>query len=257
MNKTNIPYADVTWQVTAGCQPIGHGCQNCWAARLAATRLKKHPDYAGLVYSPMQVASDYVQWNGRVRMLWHNLESVTKSQRPRVVFVNSMGDLFHHDILPSYVDRVFERIRECNQHTYLVLTKRPHIMFSHMRCLNAYDYQHVWFGVSVSCSYDVEHVRLRINDSATKFNLWISYEPALELADVTSIPGIKCVVMGCESGPRSRPMNLDWARKTRDACAEHGIAFYLKQAKIAGKLVELPELDGRTHDELPWRRNSK
>jgi len=151
MNRTNIPYADTTWQVTAGCQPIGHGCANCWAARLVATRLRKHPDYAGLICMPMWAISDY-QWNGRVRMLWHNLEAVTKSQRPRVVFVNSMSDLFHHDILPSYVDWVFEHMRECNQHTYLLLTKRPPIMFSHLRYLNADDYKHVWFGVSVSGS---------------------------------------------------------------------------------------------------------
>jgi len=83
----------------------------------------------------------------------------------------------------------------------------------------------------------------------------VSYEPALELADVTSSPHVKCVVMGCESGPRARPMSLDWARVTRDACIERGIVFYFKQAKIDGKLVELPELDGQIHDELPWRRN--
>ena len=173
-------------------------------------------------------------------------------KRPRLVFVNSMSDLFHEDVPTSFIKNVFEVMNMAHRHTFQVLTKRP----EHVAAINSLISwtPNIWLGISIE-SKRWQHRLQSLKDTDAKIK-FLSLEPLL--APLTNIPldGIDWVIVGGESGPGARPMHPDWVREIRDNCLRSNVAFFFKQwggvfKKRTGRI-----LDGRTWDEMPLAASS-
>ncbi len=274
MGDTGISYADKSWDILAGCNPVSGGCENCWAARLAGGRLQHHPDYAGLT---RKTEDGRLQWTGEVRLLPHRLEEPLHWRAPQVVFVASRGDLFHETVPDEYIDRVFRVMLLARQHTFLLLTKRPERMLEYCqglvkdfaawplptskgmsrihlislaRSISAIPLPNVILGVTAE---DREHLsRLDILRQTPAAHRWVSAEPLLQDLGELNLDGISWIVVGGESGKNARPMRSVWASDIGHQCSAAGVPFYFKQAKEGTKMVHLPMLDGFTWEQTPW-----
>jgi protein gp37 len=239
---TAIEWTEATWNPTTGCDRISDGCARCYALtmskRLKAMGAAKYqndgdPRTSGPGFG-LTVHPDALQ----VPYTW---------RQPRLVFVNSMSDLFHAKVPIGFVRDVFDVMRETPHHTYQVLTKRSTRL---RRVAESLDWPaNVWMGVSVEDQPALRRVDdLRAVPSAVRF---LSCEPLLGPLDGIDLLGIGWVIAGGESGPGYRPMELSWARGLRDACAAADVPFFFKQwggqtPKAAGRL-----LDGRFWDDMP------
>jgi len=242
MSKSSIEWTEVTWNPVTGCDRVSAGCDNCYALTLAK-RLQAmgSPKYQangdprtsgpgfGLTVHPQSLQEPY-RWTGR-----------------RVVFVNSMSDLFHARVPLSFVRDVFDVIAATPQHTYQVLTKRSLRL---RRLASQLEWPgNLWMGVSVENEAALKRVDdLRQVPAAVRF---LSCEPLLGPLDNIDLTGIGWVIAGGESGPNHRPMDLSWARGIRDSCLAADVPFFFKQwggrtPKALGR-----ELDGQQWDELP------
>lgn len=244
---TRIEWTDTTWNPIVGCTIVSPGCTNCYAMRMAGTRLKTTKPYNGLT----QDTKAGPVWTGEVRFLEERLTQPLKWRKPRRVFVNSMGDLFHEDVPYWWIDRVFAVMAETPRHTYQVLTKRPERMQDYFRGLKdeyrgkarALPAENIWLGTSVEDQKRAnERIPALLDTPATVH--FISAEPLLGPVDLTSMcdvdfdalygvdhgrTRINWVICGGESGPSARPMEPDWARSLRDQCQAAGVAFFMKQ----------------------------
>lgn len=273
MGKTSIEWTDASWNPIVGCTEISPGCANCYAARLAATRLRNTAAYEGLATLervggiPEKNAS---RWTGEVRFLTERLEEPLHWKRPRRIFICDMGDLFHEAVHGDWIDQVIHIIDQCPQHTFQVLTKRAQRMHDFLRHYPVKENMHP--GVSVENQHFAdERIPLLLDTPAAV--RWISAEPLLGPVDLLhqywplgGNLGINWVVCGGESGSGARPMHPDWARSLRDQCQAAGVPFFFKQwgawspsditlreskmirmaKKKAGRL-----LDGREWNEFP------
>jgi len=242
MAETSIEWATHVWNPTTGCDRVSPGCAHCYALDLAA-RLKRmgQPKY---------------QRDGRpgssgpgfaVTLHEQTLNEPLRWRSPRVVFVNSMSDLFHEEIPASYIAQVFEAMRAAHWHTFQILTKR------HERLAElAPDLPwptNVWMGVTIENRRFVTRADyLRDVPAAVRF---ISAEPLLGPLEGLNLTDIHWLIAGGESGTRHRRVDIDWIRALRDQCEHEGVAFFFKQwgghrPKSGGR-----ELDGRTHDAYP------
>jgi len=239
---TGIEWTEVTWNPTTGCDRISAGCDNCYALALAK-RLKamgqakyqndgdprtSGPGFAVTLH-PDALAQPYA-WGGR-----------------RLVFVNSMSDLFHARVPLSFVRQVFEVIADTPQHTYQVLTKRSSRL---PRIAEKLDWPaNLWMGVSVEDASVMSRIDdLRAAPARVRF---LSCEPLLGPLPGLDLSGIGWVIAGGESGPGHRPVHPAWIAAIRDICAAQHVPFFFKQwggrtPKAGGR-----ELDGRIWDELP------
>ena len=234
-DRSAIEWTEATWNPVTGCTKVSPGCDNCYAETFAER-------WRGIPGHPYEQGFDLRFWPER-------LDQPLRWKRPRVIFVNSMSDLFHQKVPASYVDRVLETIRATPRHTYQVLTKRPGKMASVMGRLQPEPLDNLWLGTSVE---DDDHVGrmyyLRDTPAAVRF---LSLEPLLGPVPSLDMAGIDWVIVGGESGPGHRPMDPGWVRDVRDRCAGAGVAFFFKQwggrtPKAGGR-----ELDGRTWDDMP------
>jgi protein gp37 len=261
-DKSEIEWTDATWNPVTGCSKVSEGCRNCyaealslrfgrskkpWAAAFAAENVVLHPE---------------------------RLKQPFKWREPRTVFVNSMSDLFHEQIPDDYIGRIFRVMERTPQHTYQILTKRPERMRQwylgtehHRR--GEPPLPNVWLGVSVEDQH-AAHGRVPIllgTPAAVRFlscepllapvdlSLWLeeSRSPEMDMID-SGRPRhghLHWVIVGGESGPRRRPMDLNWARSLRDQCVSAGVPFFFKQ--VGGRTPKAGGrwLDGRTWDEMP------
>lgn len=236
-DRSSIEWTEATWNPVTGCTPVSPGCDHCYAARMAK-RLEAMCQFKYRL--GFQVTCHPVS-------LWEP----SHWRKPRLVFVCSMGDLFHRDVPDSFIREVFEVMRRNSRHTFQVLTKRPERMARFVREW-AYHGWHpnTWLGVSVEAC-QVKHRISRLVGTIWP-RRFVSFEPLLEdVGHVPHVDALDWIIVGCESGPGRRPMELDWARSIRDQCVEAGVPFFLKQAEIDGKLVKMPELDGKVWDEMP------
>jgi protein gp37 len=189
-----------------------------------------------------------------LRLIPEKLEEPLRWSSPRMVFVNSMSDLFHEGVADDYIERVCRVMQQARRHTFQVLTKRSERMrdLLHARLEFAAREPHIWFGVSVENRRHglprVEH--LRSSPAALRM---LSIEPLLEDLGTLDLAGIGWVILGGESGPGARPMEADWVRSIRDQCSSAGVPFFFKQWGGVRKKTSGRELDGRTHDEIPER----
>ncbi len=234
--KTRIEWTEATWNPTTGCTKVSLGCQHCYAERMAH-RLQ---------------AMGQARYRHGFRITAHEeaLELPLKWRRPRMVFVNSMSDLFHEDLPLDFIQRVFAVMVEAHRHTFQILTKRARRL---VRVMDRLPWaQNIWMGVSVeNADYLWRIEQLRRVPACLRF---LSLEPLLGPINELPLDGIDWVIVGGESGPKARPMNADWCRSIRDQCVSAGVPFFFKQwggtnKKAAGRL-----LDGRIWDEFPSAR---
>jgi protein gp37 len=227
---TKIEWTDSTWNPWMGCHKVSQGCKNCYMFREQI----QYGNDPNIVRRSKTKFTDPLKW-----------------KEPRKIFTCSWSDWFIEEADPWRAE-AWDIIRHTPQHTYQILTKRPERIDA---CLPAFDLPNVWLGVSAE---DQESAAKRVKHLfGTPFPVrFVSYEPALGPLDLGISIGsyVDWVIMGCESGPHARPMDLDWARSMRDQCQPAGVSFFLKQAMVDGKLTKLPLLDGKQWAEYPRRK---
>ena len=242
-----IEWTDETWNPVTGCTKVSAGCKHCYAERMAK-RLKA-------MGSPKYLRGFAVTEHPDA------LDEPRRWRKPRRVFVNSMSDLFHPDVSPAFVSKVLGVIRECPQHTFQILTKRPmeltgvHGAFLELR-LHLYENwpRNAWLGVSVESAEFLRRAYSALFIPAPVH--FLSCEPLLGALPSAELQkcfyyGIDWVIVGGESGPKARPMNPDWVRGIRDDCLAAGVRFFFKQWGGKRKKVTGRVLDGRTWDQIP------
>jgi protein gp37 len=251
-DRSGIEWTSATWNPTTGCDKVSAGCDNCYALALAG-RLKA-------MGAPKYQEDGDPRTSGPgfgVTVHPKTLEIPLRWRTPRMVFVNSMSDLFHARVEPAFVARVWAVMAQTPQHTYQVLTKRPERLDRVLAAVQAglelpqWPLPNVWLGTSVESDERVRRAdHLRAAPARTRF---LSLEPLLGPLPGLDLSGIDWMIVGGESGPRRRPVNPDWVRDLRDRAVEHGVPFFFKQwggqtPKAAGR-----ELDGTTWSEFPTR----
>jgi protein gp37 len=244
MESSKIEWTQATWNPVAGCSVISSGCKHCYAMRLAARLAAMGQEkYAG---TTRKFGGRYV-WTGQINLAPDALALPRSWARGRMIFVNSMSDLFHAAVPESFITQVFSVMQDCHQHTFQVLTKRPERLAEMARPLPWP--QNVWMGVSIeSAEYLWRADYLRRVPAHVRF---LSIEPLLGPLEGLNLDGIHWVIVGGESGPGARPMNIQWVRAIRDQCIAAGVPFFFKQwggtnKKKAGRVV-----DGLTWDDFP------
>ena len=241
---SSIEWTEATWNPVAGCTIVSPGCTNCYAMRMAR-RLEAmgQSKYAGTT----RVSGGRAKWTGKIVLDEKTLSLPSTWSKGRLIFVNSMSDLFHDSIPLEYIQRVFSAMRDTPQHTYQVLTKRA----ERLRAVASdIDWpSNVWMGVSVE---DQDHWSrvddLRMTPAKVRF---LSLEPLLGPLAMDDLKGIDWVIAGGESGPKARLMKPDWVRHIRDACTKQRVPFHFKQWGGVQKKAQGRTLDGRTWDQLP------
>jgi protein gp37 len=239
---SSIEWTQATWNPTTGCDQTSPGCDNCYALTLAK-RLK------AMGSQRYQIDGDPRTSGPGFRLTLHDevIDLPRRWRSGRLVFVNSMSDLFHPDVPLDYIKRVFEVMQDTPRHTYQVLTKRSRRLAD---LAGKLEWSHnIWMGVSVECSryrFRVRH--LQATGAAIKF---ISAEPIIAAMGTVDLAGIQWVIAGGESGPRARPMDPAWVRDLRDQCTAADVDFFFKQwggrtPKAGGRM-----LDGRQWNDLP------
>lgn len=230
---SSIEWTETTWNPVTGCTPISDGCRNCYAARLAK-RLKA-------------MGNDRYR-NGFQLTLHHDLIDIPLHWiKPRLVFVNSMSDLFHEDIPVEFIQKIFSTMKQGKQHTFQILTKRSTRLMEIAPKLTWPD--NVWMGVTIeSGKYAYRANNLRKTPAAVRF---ISVEPMVGPANNVDFSKIDWVIVGGESGPKSRKVEESWVKAIRDECVFSSVPFFFKQwggtnKKKAGRLLE-----GKTWDQYP------
>jgi protein gp37 len=223
----------MTWNPVTGCTKVSQGCKNCYAERMAK-RLK---------------AMHSLRYQNGFRITLHDdlIDLPKRWKQPRIVFVNSMSDLFHEEVPLEFIQRVFRTMGDCPQHVFQVLTKRS----SRLRELSPSLTWHknIWMGVSVEDDRVLDRVDdLRQVDAAVRF---LSCEPLIGSLSNMDVSGIDWVIVGGESGPRAREMSPTWAREIREICEKAEVAFFFKQWGGVRKDLTGRSLDGRVYDDLP------
>jgi protein gp37 len=236
-DKSNIEWTDATWNPVTGCTKISPGCKNCYAERLAH-RLKAmgNPRY---------------RRGFEVTLHWDQLNVPLKWRKPRLVFVNSMSDIFHEDIPEDFVRRSFDVMGLAKQHLFQVLTKRPDRLAMFADRLTWHD--NVWLGVSIESQKYVWRAKiLRQIPSKVRF---LSLEPLIGPISGLNLRGIHWVIVGGESGPHHRLVEIDWVRRIRDLCVDAGVPFFFKQWGGRTPKARGRQLDGQTWGEMPEATN--
>jgi protein gp37 len=216
-----------------GCTKYSDGCANCYAAPIAE-RFRQ------------QGVKGYE--NGfELTLRPERLEIPLHWKKPRLIFVDSMCDLFHDDVPLEYIRRVFEIMKRANWHQYQILTKRSARM---KELANELEWlPNIWAGITI----ESDKYRSRIDDlqATPAKHKWLSLEPLLSPIPRLNLTGIEWVIAGGESGPNARPMEIDWIREIRDQAREQGAAFWFKQTSESGGSNNPPVLDGKFYKEFP------
>jgi protein gp37 len=236
--QSTIEWTDATWNPVRGCTKISPGCKHCYAETFAER-------FRGVKGHPYERGFD-------LRLVSEKLDVPLKWKRPRMIFVNSMSDLFHPDVPDEYITRVAEVMIEARWHTYQVLTKRSERLRDLLngKLRFAANTRHIWWGVSVEDrKYGVPRImHLRSAPAQVRF---LSIEPLLESLGDLNLSGIHWAIVGGESGAGARPMKPEWVRLLRDQAEAQGVRFFFKQWGGVHKSRTGRLLDGRTYDEFP------
>jgi protein gp37 len=237
---STIEWTDATWNPVRGCAKVSPGCKHCYAEVFAER-------FRGVKGNPYEQGFD-------LRLVPHKLTEPLRWRTPRMIFVNSMSDLFQDGVSDDYIEMVVRVMVRAKWHTYQVLTKRSARMAELLstRLRFAAEARHIWWGVSVEDKrYGLPRIAdLQRTPAAMRF---LSIEPLLEDLGTLNLVGIHWVIVGGESGFGARPMKREWVISVRDQCRALGIPFFFKQwggvhKKKAGRI-----LDGQTYDEFPQR----
>lgn len=233
MQQSAIEWTQATWNPVTGCDRVSPGCAHCYA-KTFAERWRGIPGH-------------HYEQGFALRFWPERLDQPLHWRRPRMIFVNSMSDLFHEQISDNYIARVFAVMAASPQHTFQILTKRHERL---AQIAPSLDWPpNVWMGVSIENRRFVHRADyLREVPAVVRF---ISAEPLLGPLEVLDLAEIHWLIAGGESGPRHRPVKVEWLRELRDQCVAEGVAFFFKQfggrtPKAGGR-----ELDGRIWNEMP------
>jgi len=233
MASSKIEWTDSSWNPITGCTKISPGCQNCYAERMAK-RLKAmgNPNYK----------------NGfKLAVHENSLELPLSWKTPQYIFVNSMSDLFHKEVPIDFLQKMFSIMRKASWHTFQILTKRS----ERLRELdNQIEWSpNIWMGVSIETQDYVYRINdLRSSNAKVKF---ISFEPLLGPINKLDLHGIDWVIVGGESGPKSRKIEETWVLQIKDYCISQKTPFFFKQWGGINKKKTGRILEGRTWDEMP------
>jgi len=232
-NGSTIEWTEATWNPVTGCSKISPGCQHCYAERMAK-RLQKagQPNYAQ---------------GFKLTVHEHTLLLPMRWKSPRLIFVNSMSDLFHKKVSSEFIQKVFSVMNQTRWHTYQILTKRSDRLRKMDQKLRWNE--NIWMGVSVETqeyAFRIDH--LRQTKALLKF---ISIEPMLGPLRSINLKGIDWVIVGGESGPGARPLRLEWVLEVRDQCLKQGVPFFFKQWGGTNRKKAGRSLEGRTWDQMP------
>jgi len=223
----------MTWNPVTGCTKVSEGCRHCYAERMALR---------------LRAMGNRRYINGFAVALHDDLVALPRKLRqPRLIFVNSMSDLFHEDVPEAFIRPVFETMAACPQHTFQVLTKRSRRL---KEMASRLDWPaNVWVGVSVEDKRVVGRIDdLREVPACVRF---LSCEPLLGPLDDLDLDGIAWVIVGGESGPGARPLRQEWVESILTQCRGAKVPFFFKQWGGVRKDRTGRELNGRTYDELP------
>lgn len=253
-DRSSIEWTDSTWNPVTGCTKVSPGCKHCYAETFAER-------FRGVPGHPYEQGFDLKLWPDR-------LEMPLRWREPRMIFVNSMSDLFHENVPDAFIRNVFDVMMTADHHVFQVLTKRSQRMMEWTRMNFRFRNEktngklllpkHIWLGVSV----EQQKYSNRIGDlqrvpASIRF---LSIEPLLGPVDLSPrlLHGIHWVIVGGESGHKARPMAMEWALTIQQACKRNGVPFFFKQwgahdpsGKRVGKKVAGRQLQGRTWDEMP------
>jgi protein gp37 len=244
MAETSIEWTDVTWNPVAGCTVISPGCTNCYAMRMAA-RLEAMgtKKYQGLT----RKSGGRAVWTGKIVCDEKSLSVPLAWSKPKRIFVNSMSDLFHEGVSRSFIERVWQVMERTPWHTYQILTKRPERIAAMLTGLGALP--NVWLGTSVEDGGVLERLdHLRAAPAAVRF---VSFEPLIGSVRCGNLKGIDWAIVGGESGPRARPMEIAWVDEIAEMCVESGTVFFFKQWGGKNKKATGRTYRDRTWDDLP------
>lgn len=233
MAQSSIEWTEMTWNPTTGCDKISAGCKYCYAEimskRLQSMGVEKYKD------------------NFEVRTHEEALNIPYTWKHSKVVFVNSMSDLFHKEVSLDFIKKVFHVMNDNPQHVFQILTKRAERLFElHTELKWTHN---IWMGVSVENDKVKSRIDfLRQTNARVKF---LSLEPLIGPLKSLNLEGIDWVIVGGESGHKPRPMKSDWVLDIQEQCESNNVAFFFKQwggknKKAAGRI-----LNGRTYDEMP------
>ena len=223
----------MTWNPVTGCTKVSQGCKHCYAERMAVCLTA--------------MGSDRYRNGFRVTLHPDLVDVPRRWRQPRVVFVNSMSDLFHDDVPLAYLQRVFATMRDCPRHTFQVLTKRSERLAELAPQLPWP--ANVWMGVSAEDARVLGRVaHLQAVPAAVRF---LSLEPLIGPLDALPLEGIHWVIVGGESGPKARLMRKDWVDSIHRQCRAAGVPFFFKQWGGVRKDLTGRKLNGRIYDELP------
>ncbi|MCL2723050.1 MAG: phage Gp37/Gp68 family protein [Polyangiaceae bacterium] len=232
-DRSSIEWTEATWNPIRGCTKVSPGCKHCYAETFAER-------FRGVPGHPFEQGFN-------LRLVSTALELPRRWRRGRLVFVNSMSDLFHEAVPTEYIARVFDVMRECPQHQFQVLTKRAERLEALAPVLRPPS--NVWLGVSVEnaqYAWRIEH--LRRTPAQVRF---VSIEPLLGPIPKLCLDGIRWVIVGGESGHGARPMDAGWVRLIRDQCLRARVLFFFKQWGGVQKSKHGRVLDDRTWDDMP------
>jgi protein gp37 len=237
-NATAIEWTDATWNPVTGCTKISSGCDHCYAERFSER-------FRGTRGHPFEAGFD-------LTLRPERLDQPLHWRQPRMIFVNSMSDLFHKEIPREFIGQVFDTMEHADWHIFQVLTKRSSLMrdFLRRRYGRNRGPRHIWFGVSVEDGSKKSRIRhLQEAPAGIRF---LSIEPLIGRMGRFDLTGIDWVIVGGESGPGARPMMPEWVREVRDQCLANNVAFFFKQW---GGLR--PKSGGRELDEEEWSQFPK
>lgn len=237
-SKSKIEWTDATWNPVRGCTKISPGCTHCYAEVFAER-------FRGVKGHPYEFGFD-------LREIPEKLFEPLRWASSKMVFVNSMSDLFHESVSDDYIVRVAKIMSSCPWHTFQVLTKRSKRMTALLKTKLKFvsECKHIWWGVSVE---NRRHGRPRINHirqapAAVRF---LSVEPLLENIGRIDLSEISWVIVGGESGHGARPMKAEWVRSIRNQCRKAHVPFFFKQWGGVRKSENGRELDNCFYDEFP------
>lgn len=237
--KTKIEWTDTTWNPVRGCTKISPGCKHCYAEAFAER-------FRGVKGHPYERGFD-------LRVVPEKLVEPLSWNSPRMVFVNSMSDLFHADVPDEYIVQVAKVMMHTTWHTYQVLTKRADRLHKMLNGILKFATitRHIWWGVSVEdVKYGIPRIpQLRNTPAAIKF---LSIEPLLQDLGKVDLSGIDWVIVGGESGPGARPMKEEWVQSLLQQCRRYEVPFFFKQWGGVNKKKTGRELQGKTYNEFPF-----
>lgn len=234
MASSSIEWTEMTWNPTTGCTKVSSGCKFCYA-EVMTKRLQ------GMGQEKYKEGFNVIKTHPDTLLIPYSWKS------PKIVFVNSMSDLFHKDVPTEFIKQVFEVMNDNPQHVFQILTKRAQRL---LEINNQLNWTHnIWMGVSVENSKVIDRIEyLRKTKAKVKF---LSLEPLIGPLNKLNLKKMDWVIVGGESGWKPRPMKQEWVIDIQEQCAKAKVAFFFKQwggrnKKNAGRL-----LNGKTYDEMP------